>query len=899
MSYNGWVAKIWYAGSIASVLEGLKTSESGLSTDEAIRRLKTAGANVLPEAEAEGYLSIFIRQFKSPLIYILFAASLSVFLMGEPIDGSIILFILIFNAAVGTIQEGRAQNTLRALRHYVETNATALRSGKEVIIPDRDVVPGDVLILQEGEKIPADGRLTNVQNFKVDEAALTGESLPAFKVTDPSVGERLLPANQHNMVFKGTNILSGNGRMVVTETGAATIIGRIAKDISKIDTEMPLKANIRDLSRGIIAVVASISVAIFLLGLFRGESLTTMFGTVVSLAVSTIPEGLPIVITLVLVTGVWRMSKRNALVKKLQAVEALGQATVIATDKTGTLTKNELVIATVWSDGNLFDIEGVGYEPQGSVRLKGKEVSAANHPELLYMGKAAALCASARVSYVEEEKRWRVAGDPTEAALLVLGEKIGFKKDDLTQEAPFLAEIPFDHKLKYHATLYKVGGTPLLVLVGAPEVTLDLCTKHRVNGVEEKISAKDKAAYEEVFSRMSEKGQRVLALAVKSNVRRGSMAPEEVKGLTFVGFFGMRDALRPEVPDAIQSALSAGLKVVMITGDHRITARAIAEEAGIYTKGDAVLEGKDIDSMSDPELADALRGVSVFARVTPEHKLRIVQAYKRIGAVIAMTGDGVNDAPSLVAADLGVAMGKIGTEVAKEAGDIVLLDDNFASIVAAIEEGRNIYKTIKKVILYLFSTSVGEVCVIVGALLLGYPLPLLAAQIIWLNFVTDGFLDVALAMEPKEKGLLDGHFKKPGKYLIDKHMLVRMATMAIPMMIGTLYLFAGHFESDLPYALTLSLTTLAVFQWFNAWNCRSETESIFSTSPFTNKYLIGATAVVAFLQIAAVYTPLLQPILHTVPLNLSDWLVIIPIASTVVISEELRKYVYRRWFLQK
>jgi len=372
------------------------------------------------------------------------------------------------------------------------------------------------------------------------------------------------------------------------------------------------------------------------------------------------------------------------------------------------------------------------------------------------------------------------------------------------------------------------------------------------------------------------------------------LAPEEIKSLTFVGFFGMKDALRPEVRDAMQKAISAGIRVVMITGDHKVTAQAIAKEAGIYRAGDTILTGQDIDAFSDAELSEKFVKTSVFARVTPEHKLRIIKAYKARGEIVAMTGDGVNDAPSLVAADLGVAMGKIGTEVAKEASDIVLLDDNFGSIVSAVEEGRSIYKTIKKVILYLFSTSWGESMTITGALLLGYPLPLLPAQIIWLNFVTDGFLDVALAMEPKEEELLRGNFERPKKYLIDKLMTQRMFIMAIPMMIGTLFLFKGYFENDLVKAWTISLTVLAVFQWFNVWNCRSESKSFFQTGFFSNKYLLGATAIIISLQMLAVYTPFFQRFLHTVPLNLSEWVMIIAVATSIIWVEEIRKFFYRR-----
>ncbi len=881
----------WHTQEPKEIFDALHTSDGGLSANEAVRRFKAQGANALPDAKVDSVFVIFLQQFKSPLIYVLFGAGAVLFLLGEAVDALIILFVLVFNAVVGAVQEGRAQNTLRALKKFVATTATVLRDKEEIVIPDKEVVVGDIILLQEGEKVPADARLLAVSGLKIDEASLTGESEPVVKMITPINGDTIPASEQRNMVFKGSHVVSGSGRAVVVATGADTVIGSIAKKISSIDSEIPLKANIRHLSRAIIIVVSVVSVALFLLGLAKGEDLVTIFAAVVSLAVSVIPEGLPIVITLVLATGVWRMSKRNALVKKLQAVEALGQASVIAVDKTGTITKNELVIREVWTEGKTFLVGGVGYEPKGDVQLEGAGVDAANHPELLLAGKMAAFCANARVSFVEKTNNWRVTGDPIEASMRVLGEKVGFIKEELLRESPFISEIPFDYKHKYHATVHKVGGKNFLIVEGAPEVVLALCTHMQRGGKVQPIRAKDKAEIEQVLAHMSHRGLRVIAGAMRKQMP-GALSEESLQGLVFVSFFGMQDVLRAEVAESVARATAAGIKVVMITGDHKLTARAIAAEAGIWHEGDVVLSGIDIDALSDAELVERLAGVSVFARVTPEHKLRIILAYKKRGEVVAMTGDGVNDAPPLVAADLGVAMGNIGTEVAKEAADIVLLDDNFESIVAAVEEGRSIYKTIKKVILYLFSTSLGEVLVITAALLLGYPLPLLASQIIWLNFVTDGFLTVALAMEPKEDGLLSGKFQKQKKYLVDRSMLVTMAVMALPMMVGSIVLFHIYFEYDLAKASTIVLTAMAVFQWFNAWNCRSETKSIFKMNFFSNPYLIAATALVICLQILAVYTPFFQHILHTVPLSFTEWLLIVPVAATIVVVEEVRKFLY-------
>ena len=885
--------RFWHSAQIEAVFDELKTSESGLSIAEAAERLKKNGPNTLPEAKPDSIGIIFLRQFRSPLIYILIVASAVIFAIGEVVDGSIIAVVLLFNAFVGTIQEGRAQNTLRALKKFVETTATVVRDGKEIIIPDKELVPGDFLILGEGEKVPADARITLSRGLKIDEASLTGESEPVAKTIEPISRTNIPASEQRNMLFMGTNIAAGGGRAVVVTTGKDTVIGKIAKEISSIDTEIPLKANIRYLSHLIIGVVAVVSVLIFGLGLLYEKSLVEIFTTVVALAVSVIPEGLPIVITLVLATGVWRMGKRNALIKKLQAVEALGQARVIAVDKTGTITKNELVVREVWTEGKVFKVGGLGYEPVGAIELEDVVVESARHPELLFAGKIAALSANARTSFLEGEGRWRVSGDPTEAALLVFGEKTGFKKSEALLELPILDEIPFDYRYKYHATLHSANKKNLLVVEGAPERVLTLSTHIRKNGKKQVLSEREREELWEILLKMSERGLRVVAGAVRTEAPERA-SPEEVRGLTFVGFYGMQDVLRPEVKEAMARATEAGIRVVMITGDHKLTARAIAKEAGVWREGEGILTGEEIDALSDTALAAELHKVTVFARVTPEHKLRIVTAYKKRGVIVAMTGDGVNDAPSLVAADLGVSMGKIGTEVAKEASDIVLLDDNFGSIVSAVEEGRGIYKTIKKVLLYLFAGSWSQVLTIVGALSLALPLPLLPAQIIWLNFVTDGFLDVSLAMEPKEKGLLKGNFERPKKYLIDTFMLTRLFFMVVPMTLGALFVFSLYAENDITKAWTMTLTVLAAFHWFNAWNCRHETESIFTLNPFSNKFLVGATVLIIILHLLALYTPLLQSILRTTPLSFTEWLIIVPTALSVVAVEEVRKFFARR-----
>ena len=883
----------WYSKTLPEIFQALHSSEHGLTGEEATIRLKKYGLNKLPEGKVDSSLTIFLRQFQSPLIYILFVAAGIVFVMGEIVDTSIIFAVLFFNAIVGTIQEGKAQNTLLALKRFTETSAVVLRDGKELIVSDAEVMPGDIIILQEGEKVPADARIIFANTLKVDEAGLTGESEPVTKTNAVLEANHRLAVDQKNMIFKGTHILSGNGTAIVVATGIKTKIGKIAQEISAIDTEVPLKANIRYLSRLVIISTSIIISGLVVLGVMSGKLISEMLHTAVAMSVSLIPEGLPIVMTLVLATGVRRMAKRNVLVKRLQAVEALGQTKIIAVDKTGTLTKNEMIIRCVYVDGKNFEITGNGYEPKGETVFDGKIVDPLNHPELLFSGKIAAFCNSARLSFLEETSMWKIGGDPTEAAILVFSEKIGFRHNILEQETPKIFELPFDYRRKYRAVIRTVDGKNFLGIIGAPENVLLLCKNiwHK-DGIEI-LSEDKKKELETVFHTLAQSGLRIVAYAVNPDTHQ-NINPDTMPPLSFVGFFGMHDALRGEVKEAMQRVRAAGMRVVMITGDHRVTAQAIAKEADIWREGDGVLTGEEINAMSDDELAKKLVRTSVFARVTPDHKLRIIRAYRTYGEIVAMTGDGVNDASSLVAADLGVAMGKIGTEVAKEASDIVLLDDNFASIVSAVEEGRSIYKTIKRVITFLFSTNVGEVINIAAALVLFWPIPLLPSQIIWLNFVTGGFLTVALAMESKEKGLLRGTFEKPKKWIVDGFMGQRILMQGLVMGVGTLYLFSQYFQADITKGLSIALATMALFQWFSAWNCRSESKSIFQMNPFSNMYLVGATTIVISLQLFAFYNPFMQKILHTTSLSLSEWLIIIPIAGSIILVEEIRKFFYRR-----
>lgn len=867
----------WYEKESSAILAYLEASAAGLTENEVLRRRDHFGTNELPRPKQESYFVIFARQFASPLIYLLFAAAAVVIAMGEYIDGTIIAIVLLLNAIIGCIQEGRAVKTLASLTRLITTKATAIRDGQETILADAELVPGDIVVLREGEKVPADCRILEQASLKVNESAITGESVSVEKNSESiTAGGRPLPLpDQRNMLFCGTLITSGNAKAVVVATGIMTVMGSISGSIQHIQREIPLQKQIRHLANILILVVLFCSAVLFLAGLLRGMEVREIFGTVVSLAVSIIPEGLPIAVTLILASGVWRMSKRNALVKKLQAIEALGQVDVIAVDKTGTLTQNEMTVTGVYIEKKFYTFSGSGYEEVGEAFLDNIAVTPSEHPELLTAGRVFALCGAARISKDAETGAIIIAGDPTDAALVIAAKKLGFVRDELIAQHPLVEELPFDYRRKFHATVHQIGKQHFLSAVGAAESILDLCDTPNKKSILLKAS------------NQSKKGLRVLAYAYSSKAKPATTG--KLPKLTFGGLIFMIDPLQAEVPEAVAALQSAGIRIAMLTGDNAVTAKAIAEAAGIYTDGSKVLTSSELYKLSKSELTAHLHNTSVFARVTPEDKLHLIESYSRARLTAAMTGDGVNDAPALLAADIGMAMGKKGTEVAKEAADIILMDDNFTTIVAAVEEGRSIYLTIKKVLLYLFSTSIGELLAVSVSVFLGLPLPVIAVQIIWLNFVTDGFLTVALGMESKESDLLSRPLKKPGRFLLAGNDLVRMIFMGTVMAAATLYVFMNH-PGELVYKQTLALTLLAVIQWLNAWNCRSE-KSIFFSKPWRNPWLIVATATVALLQILAVYWEPFQTILKTTSLTTRDWQTVLLFSLTIIAADELYKLI--------
>ncbi len=887
-----------YEKSSTDLERSLESSISkGLTDAQAEERLKRDGPNRLPEGHRDTWLSIFIGQFQSPLIYILLIAAAIIFFVGHHrLDAFIISGVLFFNAIIGTIQEGRTSNIVASLRRFIQTKSIVIRDGTHEIVDDADLVMGDIILLKEGERVPADARIISEQSLQVDESILTGESKPAHK-TDEALKGTVPVADQTNMVFKGTYVIAGSGTAIVVATGQQTQVGKLHKTIEEIDTDIPLKKELNRLSYIILLFILSMCAVLLVIGLLAGRPFQELMVMLTALFICVVPEGLPVVLTLVLVTGAYRMAKQHVLIKNLQGVEALGRTDVIVIDKTGTLTRNEMMVTTLFADDRTFTVTGEGYFTEGRVQDDGNVVDLSSYPKLKEIGVAAALLNTTQLSYSKKMRLFDIKGDPTEAALYVLAQKLGFTQTQLLKEYEKQYEIPFDSKLKYHAGFFSHNGRGTIFVVGAPETIFE-----KADTVSEK--------YSQELATLLDQGLRVIAVSMKaydpnqlvgrSDAELRASAEQMVEnGLQLLGLCGIQDSIRPEVAAIVQQVRDVGLQVIMATGDHKDTAQYVAEKVNIMKPGDEIIEGEQMQKMSDDELLAKLDHLTVFARLSPKDKVRIIDLFHQQKKVVAMTGDGINDVPSLVAADLGIAMGRIGTEVAKQASDLVLLDDSFANIVHAIEQGRHIFYTLRRVILYFFGTNLGEIFIILFALFTNLPLPLTASQILWLNFVTDGFLDIGLSMEPRESDLLQATWLKKRTRLVDANLLLKAAYFALPMGIASLALFLWAYDgtpASVPYARTMTLIAMAMFQWFNAWNCRSEGKSLFEIGLFSNKWLIAATVFVLLLQFAIVYVPFMQYIFKTVPLSLSDWGLIFAVSAPIILIEELRKQLVKRLF---
>jgi potassium/sodium efflux P-type ATPase len=881
----------WYQLTVKETFEKLRASESGLSNSEIKERLLQFGPNKFIEEEKISRLKILVHQFTSTLIYILLIAGVVTIFLNEYIDSGVIFAVVILNAIIGYIQEYKAEESVRALKKMVVPKAKVLREGKEKEINSEELVPGDIVLLASGVRVPADLRLFKTIELRVEEATLTGESLPAEKATSLIKEENLTPGDQKNMAFMGTIVVSGRAKGIVVETGHSTVLGQIATEVREVAVvKTPLQYKLMRFARLIGILVIAFSALIFGAGILLGEKASEMFMIAVATAVSAIPEGLPVAVTIVMAIGVARMARRNAVIRKLPAVETLGSTTVIGSDKTGTLTKNEMTVRVVYDGEKAYRISGIGYEPKGEILYQLEQVDIKASANLLMVFRIGMLCNESNI--YEEEGEFKVDGDPTEGALIVSAMKAGLNLIEETRHYPQTAIIPFESEHGYMATLHRHGGKKFIFVKGAPEKILDMCTECAAN---DKIETKEILNKAHLFAR---EGMRVLAMAYKEAPHDiDEITHHDVDGnLVYVGFQGMIDPPRTDVMDAVKGCKKAGIKVVMITGDHAATASAIAKMLGISSEESGVMTGKEIEAMSDDELFNKVKDISVFARVSPKHKLRIVEQLIRYGEIVAVTGDGVNDAPALRAAHIGIAMGKSGTDVAKEASDMVLADDNFASIFAAVEEGRVVYDNIKKVTLFLISCGFGELIAIIGTIVMGYPIPYIPAQILWLNLVTNGLQDVALAFEPAEKGVLNRPPRNPKEGILSSLMIQRTVLMGITLAAGTLFLFILNLNAGVPLerARTIALTTMVFFQFYQAFNCRSETRSIFRMSPISNP-LLFISMIAAFLaQLSVIYVPAFQWVFRTVPITINEWVQIFMVSTTVILVVEMDKWIRGR-----
>jgi len=895
----------YYNISVSETIKALNTSEKGLTEEEAGQRLGKHGINELEKREKISPFQILIRQFTSCIVFILLAALVISLLIGEKLDAVVISTIVVLNGIFGFVQEFKAEKAIEALRKLTALKAKVIRNGKEAKIDSRELVPGDIILLETGSKVPADARLIDIAAFQVDEASLTGESVSSNKITG-TLENNILVNDQENMVFMGTIVTKGHAKAVVTSTGMDTEIGKIADMVQEAEEKLsPLQVKLKKFGKWLGFVTIGICVVVFGAGVLR-EYLTTdlfetsfaieMFLASVALAVAAIPEGLPAIVTISLAFGVRRMAKRNALVRKLPAVETLGCTNIICSDKTGTLTKNEMTVKEIFFNNTLIEVTGDGYTPEGKfvqakssppagragasfVRGGNEEVNISTL-ELLF--RSSTLCNDSRLNHNE---RWEIFGDPTEAALLVSAGKAGFKKSEMENLYPRIDEIPFDSERKCMTTIHRINEENIAYIKGAPDVILNNCKYISIDGQVKDITGENKKDILDVNQEMANRALRVLGFACKSLTEKYTPEPEEVeKDLTFIGLQAMIDPPREEVRESIVRCKSAGISTVVITGDHKLTAIAITKELGLFKEGDKALSGEELDKLSDDELDEIVENIVICARVSPEHKVRILSALKKKGHVVAMTGDGVNDAPALKKSDIGVAMGITGTDVAKEASDMVLTDDNFASIVNAVEEGRGIYNTIKQFVQYTLSSNLGEILVVFLAILIGWPLPLIAIQILWVNLLTDGLPGLALGLDPFNKDIMKKPPRKREERIISRDVIQNILVVGFVMGAGTLLMFYSY-GIETVKAKSIAFTTLVMFQLFNVLTYRAKN---FKIDIRTSKYLTGSVVISILMQFAVLYTPL-NAAFKTVPLGLVDLIKVFLVSGTLYLILESRK----------
>lgn len=889
----------WWRLDTADIGRELGTDLSaGLSSAEAQARLGRYGRNQLKEAPKRSPWSIFLDQFKDFIIWVLIGAAVVSGFLQEVVDAVAIIAIVILNAILGFLQEYRAEQSLAALKKLSSPTSKTIRDGKHQILGSDELVPGDLVELEAGDSVPADGRVAWLtSNFSTQEASLTGESTPVIK-TAAALDERDTPlADRANMTYLGTSVASGRARAVVTETGMQTELGKIAGMIQEIEQEAtPLQKKLEQFGKWIVYLCFVLVALVFTLEWWRGGKLMDTFLTAVSLAVAAIPEGLPAVVTIALALGVQRMVARHALIRRLRSVETLGSATVICSDKTGTLTKNEMTVQSVYAGQHLFKVTGIGYAPTGEFRLDDKKVKPQDYPDLMRALRIGVLCNGAQLN--QDGETYKIVGDPTEAALLTVAGKSGLWKQQEEQKALFVDELPFDSERKKMTVVRKTGSHRIAFVKGAPDVLLADCVNIEVNGIVRPLTDEDCESIVAANNNLTDQAMRVLGVAYRE--LGTTTAKHEIdtteKELTFAGLVAMIDPPREEVRQAIKECMSAGIKTVMITGDHKNTATAIARQLGFFGEGFIALSGEELDRWSQEQLERQVDKIPVYARVSPEHKLRVVRAWRARHEVVAMTGDGVNDAPAVKEADIGIAMGITGTDVTKQVSDMVVTDDNFASIVAAVEEGRGIYDNILKFVHYLLSCNTGEILVMFVSSLIGFPVPLLPIQILWVNLVTDGLPALALGVDPVDPNIMRRRPRPPDEPVVTRERAMLM--LAQGTFIAACSLIAFSFvlfleKEGLERARTAAFVVLSCSQLFHAYNCRSQTESLFKIGVFTNDKLLLATGISFVLQMIVVYAPPLQTVFKTEPLSLFDWVLVVGLSSMPLWAMEIFKYVRR------
>jgi len=885
----------WHNLSIDDTLEELKSSQQGLDEAEVQSRLSEHGSNELETRKGATPFLVFLNQFKSPLIYVLVIATVISFVVGHFTDAFVILGILILNAVIGYFQETQAEKSMHALLELASPKVKLRRNGSLVIKPAKELVPGDIIQLEAGDRVPADARLVEASNLKVNESTLTGESMPVEKNTAVIEGE-VPVADRCNMVFMGTVVTNGRAIAVIVRTGMATEMGKIARGLQEVKTEpTPLQKNVNQLSRYLVFIFLGAVVLLIIMGFVRGLAWLDIFLVATAAAVAAIPEGLPAVLTVVLSIGMRAMARRNAIVRKLLAVETLGSATVICSDKTGTLTLNQMTVRRLYDGSGFIRVTGEGYEPKGGFLEGERAVNPDNSGSLGRLLTVGALCNDARLT--EHEGKHSIIGDPTEGALVVAAAKAGFEKAQLDNSFPRVAEIPFESENQYMVTLHQQGGKYLVCMKGSVERVLlfsgQWLNKSQVMQLEQTDIQRITAAANE----MAGQALRVMALAYKEfDTRPEKLDAGLLRGhMVFSGLEGMEDPPREEARSAIAQCKQAGIKVVMITGDNRVTAESIARQLEIPS-GKSVT-GSEMGKISDSELEGMIQNVSVFARIEPLHKLRIVNAFKKCGHVVAMTGDGVNDAPALKSADIGIAMGITGTDVAKEASNMVLADDNFASVVAAVDEGRAIFNRLRNVLFYMLSTNLGELMVLLLSILFMGQSPLVAVQILWVNLATDTAGDIPLGFEPKTGDELTKPPRRKGTGLIYPGLLLRIISISVLIGVGSFLVYHwAQPRMSIDAAETMTFCALNTFIWFIAFSARSDEHSVFKIGFFKNKILIFSITLVALLQVALVYVPFLQTAFHTAPIGWLEWGIILGSGLALFLLEEARKFFFPRLF---